>query len=235
MAKNKRADADPPVETERWLPRNISDLVPDPDNANKHTEQGMGLLESNIRADGLGRSIVSDSEGRIIAGNGVLEAAVNAGITKIIPVETNGDELVVVVRRGVKLDTPQGRRMALADNAIARKNMDLDEEVIRRQAEAFDIDLEAVGLSDQDMAGIRQNTEATELDTSADRQLSGKDSGATVKVVLRVPQVRVFEIALAKTGLMNRADALMEVCRAYGNSKGQLDPASQDQSPPADA
>lgn len=100
-----------------------------------------------------------------------------------------------MIRDDVEIDSPRGRRMALADNAVARKNLDLDEDVIRAQAEAYDIQLESVGLSDIDLDNIKAASAAANLDTSTDTRLLNKDGGSTVKVVVRVPKVRVRRCA----------------------------------------
>lgn len=111
----------------------IKDLKFDDKNFNKHTEFGMGLLEKSLNKFGAGRSILVDKDNNIIAGNGIVEAAANAGLTKTKVVETTGDELVVVKRTDVALDSEQGREMALADNATAQADLEWDEENLRSE------------------------------------------------------------------------------------------------------
>ena len=102
----------------------IQDLKFDDKNFNRHTEFGMGLLEKSLNKFGAGRSILVDKDNNIIAGNGIVEAAQNAGITKTRVIETTGDELVVVKRKDIALDSEQGREMALADNATASADLE---------------------------------------------------------------------------------------------------------------
>lgn len=111
----------------------IKDLKFDDKNFNKHTEFGMGLLEKSLNKFGAGRSILVDKDNNIIAGNGIVEAAANAGLTKTKVVETTGDELVVVKRTDVALDSAQGREMALADNATAQADLEWDEENLKSE------------------------------------------------------------------------------------------------------
>lgn len=111
----------------------IDELKFDDKNFNKHTEFGMGLLEKSLNKFGAGRSILVDKDNNIIAGNGIVEAAANAGLTKTKVVETTGDELVVVKRTDVALDSAQGREMALADNATAQADLEWDEENLRSE------------------------------------------------------------------------------------------------------
>ena len=112
---------------------NIENLKFDKKNFNKHTEYGMSLLEKSLRQNGAGRSVLVDRDNNIIAGNGIVEAAVNASITKTRVVEVTGDELVVVRRTDLELDSKQGREMALADNATAAADLAWDYEMLRKE------------------------------------------------------------------------------------------------------
>lgn len=111
----------------------IDDLKFDDKNFNKHTEFGMGLLEKSLRENGAGRSILIDKDNNIIAGNGVIEAAGSIGLDKVKIVETTGDEIIAVKRTDVSLKSHQGRRMALADNATARADLEWDEENLKSE------------------------------------------------------------------------------------------------------
>ena len=84
---------------------NIKDLRFDDKNFNKHTEYGMSLLEKSLRENGAGRSILIDKDNNIIAGNGIIEAAGQAGFEKVKIVETTGDEIIAVKRTDLKLDS----------------------------------------------------------------------------------------------------------------------------------
>ena len=124
----------------------ISELKFDDKNFNKHTEYGMSLLEKSLRELGAGRSIVVDKDNNIIAGNGIVEAAQNAGITKTRVVETQGDELVVVKRTDMELESEKGRKMAFADNATASVDLDWDEEQVKETTEKYGIDTNDWGV-----------------------------------------------------------------------------------------
>lgn len=140
MAKRESITRQQVIETD------ISLLIPDNDNFNKHTEFGMTLLEKSIRRNKFGRSVLVDKNNRIIAGNGVVETASNIGETKAIIVETTGDKLVVVKRTDVDLDSTQGRELAFTDNQIAHVDLEWDKEALDRAKEAFNINTEEWGL-----------------------------------------------------------------------------------------
>ena len=137
----------------------INELKFDNKNFNKHTQRGMGLLEKSLTQFGAGRSVLVDKDNRIIAGNGIVEAAASVGITKTKIVETDGKELVVVKRKDVALDSHQGREMALADNATAAVDLDWDkdnladvfsDEEIKKWNVDIDMDVDS-GIDRQDV------------------------------------------------------------------------------------
>lgn len=122
----------------------IDELKFDDKNFNKHTEYGMSLLEKSLRENGAGRSILIDKDNNIIAGNGIVEAAGSVGLENIKIVETTGDEIVAVKRTDIALDSEQGRKMALADNATAAADLEWD---FDRLSESFNDEyLESWGI-----------------------------------------------------------------------------------------
>lgn len=100
-------------------------LTPDPQNANKGTPRGLGMLEESITRYGLGRGIVVDKHGVVIGGNKTLEVAVERGLVKTRIVKTRGDELVVTQREDLDLSDPTNpaRMMAYADNRVSEVSL----------------------------------------------------------------------------------------------------------------
>ena len=147
---------------------NIEQLKFDDKNFNKHTEYGMGLLEKSLRENGAGRSVLVDKDDNIIAGNGIVEAAQKAGILKTRIVEVTGDELVVVKRTDIELDSKKGRRMALADNATAAADLSWDEERIGEAADEWGLVPEdwGVELPETEFGGAGKPLTNSELDVS---------------------------------------------------------------------
>jgi hypothetical protein len=113
----------------------LEDLTPDKHNANRGTKRGHDQLDHSIREYGAGRSILADKNGNVIAGNKTLQAAVDAGL-KARVIETDGDELVVVVRRDLDLGDHRARELAYADNVIAANDLEWDADVIREDVES---------------------------------------------------------------------------------------------------
>lgn len=111
----------------------INELKFDDKNFNKHTQQGMGLLEKSLREFGAGRSILIDKNNNIIGGNGVVEVAGQIGLDDVQIVESDGTKIVAVKRTDIDLHTKKGRKLALADNATAKVDIEWDEENMRSE------------------------------------------------------------------------------------------------------
>lgn len=100
--------------------KTIEDLKPDPMNVNKGTERGARVIDWSLTELGAGRSILADADGLVIAGNKTLQGAISHGLP-IRVIETEGDELVVVQRRDLRLtgkgdERKRARQLAIADN-----------------------------------------------------------------------------------------------------------------------
>lgn len=121
------------------MDKTLKDLKFDEHNFNTHTPEGMELLKKSIQENGYGRSVLVDKNNNLIAGNGVVETAMKLGGAKTRFVEVQGDELVVVKRKDLDINTPEGRKMACADNAVAAANLNWNEEELERAKEEWGI------------------------------------------------------------------------------------------------
>ena len=101
-----------------------------------------------------------DEDNVVLAGNGVLEAAGQAGITKLQIVEADGETIIAVKRRG--LTKKQKIQLAIADNranelsewepdVLADLLKDLDAEDLQKLA-LTDADLKAMDLLNDESA-----------------------------------------------------------------------------------
>jgi DNA methylase len=95
----------------------IKDLVPDPANRRQHNPRNVGMIADALREVGAARSIVIDEDNVILAGNGVIDAAAEAGITRLRVIEADGEEVIAVRRAG--LTAEQKRALAIYDNRTA--------------------------------------------------------------------------------------------------------------------
>lgn len=134
----------------------IKDLKSDHKNARKRTDRSAELIKESLQRYGAARSIVIDEDNRILAGNGTIEGAKEAGIDRIRVIETDGDEVIAVRRTGLTEEQKVG--LALADNRTADLS-EWDQEMLNRLGEQHDISL---FFSQDDLDGIIE-TEAEQL------------------------------------------------------------------------
>ena len=92
----------------------IESLIALEANPRVRDERASGAIRNSVEAFGAARSIVADGDGVIRAGNGTLEQAKAAGITRALVIETDGKQVVVVKRPDW---TPaQAMAYAISDN-----------------------------------------------------------------------------------------------------------------------
>ncbi len=120
----------------------MSDLTPDPHNANRGTDRGRAALERSLREYGAGRAVLIDRHGRIIAGHKTIEQAKRLNIPLRV-VKTDGQHLIAVQRDDLDLTTdPRARALAIADNRIGELDLEWDVDMLK-QLHADGLDLSA--------------------------------------------------------------------------------------------
>ena len=97
--------------------KTAADLKQDSHNYRKHSDTNKARIKKSIDEAGLGRSVVIDADGVLVAGNGV-QSVIDKD-TPVKVVETDGTELVVVKRTDLHTGDPRRKTLALADNATA--------------------------------------------------------------------------------------------------------------------
>jgi hypothetical protein len=134
--------------------KKISDLHFDDQNINKGSEFGNHLLLKSIGETGLGRSVVTDKNNILIAGNKTAEAAAQLGIEKVIEIESTGKELIVVKRTDLDINSVQGLRHKILDNTVSKHNYREDAEMVAALVEDAEIsNLNEFGLSSINQEG----------------------------------------------------------------------------------
>ena len=115
----------------------INELKNDHKNARKRTDRSSALIKESLKKYGAGRSIVIDEENRILAGNGTIAGARAAGIKNVRVIETEGDEIIAVKRKGLSEDQKVG--LALADNRTSDLS-EWDKEMLHQLSEDHDVE-----------------------------------------------------------------------------------------------
>lgn len=148
--------------------RRLTDLNPDPLNANRGTDRGREALARSLREYGAGRAVLIDRHGRIIAGNKTVEQAKRLSIPLRV-VQTDGHHLVAVQRLDLDLATdPRAKALAVADNRVGELDLEWDVEVLRQlHADGLDLsdfwtDAEFAALFAEPMTGLTDENAVVE-------------------------------------------------------------------------
>ena len=168
------------------------EIVPDDKNANKGTKRGLELLEKSLEKFGAGRSILVDKNGRVIAGNKTIQAAIEKGFDVQV-VKSDGKRVIAVMREDIDLDTPEGRELAIADNRVAEMDLDWDGDVLRELSEE--------GIDFSDFFFNNEFSELTGIETTEDdapdgdkKERTNTPPGPTRTVEITAPAVFVDSI-----------------------------------------
>ena len=137
----------------------IQDLKSDQRNARKRTDRSASLIAESLKRFGAARSIVIDEDGRILAGNGTVEGAKAAGISKVRIIEAKGDELIAVKRSGLSEEQKIG--LSLADNRTSDLS-EWDAIMLEQLSETHDV---SPWFEKEDLNAILYNNDTIETPT----------------------------------------------------------------------
>lgn len=202
----------------------IEDYTPDSQNANLHSEYGASMFEEGLSQVGIGRSIVVDKNGKIIAGNFTQEMTLERGFKDAIEIETTGDQLVVVRRTDLDLDDPddqRARRLAYLDNRVGEVSLTWNPEQLKIDFEGgFDFN----GLFNlEEIQGEIVKVEPQR--TPKEKQPKIKAEKAELVEKWGVEEGGVWEMTSETTGLKHRimcGDSSQDMEKLMGDEKAQL-------------
>tara|TARA_R110000824_G_scaffold381763_1_gene574661 strand:- start:3661 stop:4269 length:609 start_codon:yes stop_codon:yes gene_type:complete len=185
----------------------IKDLIPDQTNRRKHNPRNIGMITDSLNAVGAWRSIAIDENDVVHAGNGVIEAAADAGITKLRVIEAEGDEIIAVRRRG--LTDEQKRMAAMYDN----RTSELAEWNIEQlKADAVDdLDLKPF-FFEGELESLLDQAEDVNLNDffQSDTESKSTDDGKTLTLTFR-PDEYIAVIEALKNREGTNEQVLMEL------------------------
>jgi hypothetical protein len=127
------------------------------ENANKHCERGMSLLEKSMGEVGYTAPMIATVDGEIISGSARHETAANVfgSDAKPIIIESDGKRPIVVVRKDVaNAQTTLARKIALLENRTAELNLTWDAELLQKMSDVDPKFLQGVGFTDQELQEI---------------------------------------------------------------------------------
>jgi site-specific DNA-methyltransferase (adenine-specific) len=113
-------------------------------NANRHTQRGLGALETSIQKDGWIGAITVAADGETFDGSARIEVGAATGFDDVIVVESDGTKPIVHRRIDIPTaDDPRAVRLGYAANRVAALNLDFDPAVILADLDAG-LDLSAL-------------------------------------------------------------------------------------------
>lgn len=116
----------------------IEQIAEDDGNLNMGTPRGAAVMDFSLNTFGPARGIAVDKNNKAMAGNKTVQAARNAGVKKVIVVETDGDVLVATRRRDMDLDDPNDKRAreySVADNRTNELDLAWDAQMAAQAVE----------------------------------------------------------------------------------------------------
>ena len=210
--------------------RKITDYRPDPQNPNAHSERGVQMLGDSLSTVGLGRSIVVDKNGIVLAGNSTQERAVDQGFEDAIEIESDGTRLTVVKRTDLDLnDDPdqKARKLTFYDNRTAELGIRWDIEQLQAQMDEG-LDLSRM-FTEGEMNHLLALQSATVYD-DGERGLTPDERldvflNATIKQVVLMFTNEQFDeviprlaVARQQAGVETNTELFMEMLRLYENA-----------------
>jgi DNA modification methylase len=147
----------------------ITDLKQDKKNARKRTDRSSTLIAESLQQYGAARSIVIDENGRILAGNGTVVGAKQAGINKVRVIDADGDELIAVRRTGLSEDEKVG--LAIADNRTSDLS-EWDNQMLQQLSQDHDL---SSWFTDDELGTLAEPANLDEFDEAIEEGLEEAD------------------------------------------------------------
>lgn len=144
-------------------------FTPDPRNPRARSDRAKATLAQSLRDFGPARSVVVDGRGRVVAGNGTVEAARAIGITDALVIDAP-DDAIVVVRKG-GFSPAQSRAYSVADNQTTDLSTFDDDDLLAALDELTELDfpLTATGFSSEELdVLLAEAEEGVAAETEAD-------------------------------------------------------------------
>lgn len=134
----------------------LSEFRPQSQNANKHTERGLRMLDDAMSEDGYVAPATAVADGEVIDGSARLERAFDKFKDEAIILEHDGTRPIITVRTDIpNAKTKEAKRIAVRANRIAQVDLEWNPEVLAELTEAKEIE----GLfSDKELAEILTQT-----------------------------------------------------------------------------
>lgn len=108
----------------------LESLSQDTKNANVGTDRGRDAVRNSLVENKFAGAIVVDKNGNILGGNKTQQAAIQSGFKGVKIVKTDGQQAIAIQRTDLDIDSPEGRRLAIALNRTAELGLQWDASVL---------------------------------------------------------------------------------------------------------
>lgn len=98
---------------------------------NRGNNFGRGMIEHSVSVLGYGKGVVTDKDGVVLCGHYVADFAKKSN-TPIRLVETDGKELVVIVRKDLSFSDKKAKELSLIDNLSSKMNIEWDGDEVQK-------------------------------------------------------------------------------------------------------
>ncbi|MDL2315494.1 ParB N-terminal domain-containing protein [Desulfovibrio sp. OttesenSCG-928-A18] len=187
----------------------INKIIPYGKNPRIH-DTSVERMAETINAFGFQVPVLLKKDGNLIDGHLRLKAAQLLGMKEVPAIEVDG------------LSEPQIQALRIAANKSSTFAQ-WDFNLLADEMEALkleEIDLAITGFDPAELSEVFRITQ--EMPGGGAESSIGRiaRNGPSVRVVLPVEILKIFEETLAATGEMNRAEAVKKICEAYRGKKG---------------
>lgn len=188
--------------------RNLSDLLPYPNNAKTHSDEQIAKIAASIKEFGFNNPVLVDNDGGIIAGHGRVDAARKLNLTEL-PTITLGH-----------LTEAQKKAYILADNRLAEIGSEWDLDLVALELDQIaelDLDIDLTGFDDSLMISgeVVDFPELASGDKEPYQQMTFTLHDEQVEIVKEaITKARSGQIDSPLNDNMN-GNALTAICEAY--------------------
>jgi hypothetical protein len=168
----------------------VTDFQPDEKNFNKHSEYGMLLLQKSIEKVGVIESITVSADDKVISGNARQEKFLEVFGDEVQPIviETDGKRPVILKRTDINSGTKQFHEAALLANTVAKKNINLDTELIQEVlVEEFEVNVQELGVDvwpDDETDNLPDELKNLDLAPDDLKKLEGDDNVIYERIII---------------------------------------------------
>lgn len=180
----------------------LDEFSQDKKNANVGTDRGRDAVQNSLVENKFAGAIIVDKNGNIIGGNKTQQAAIKSGFSGVKIIKTDGQQAIAIQRTDLDLDSPEGRKLAIALNRTAELGLQWDASILS-ELTGDGVDLSSY-FTDVELQNLCKSLEE-EMPDDGDEGLNLGDE----EVPQGIKQFNLFISEEIYTQFTDKVDALM--------------------------